>query len=118
MLILDSLLIGGIRFVLGKVANAVDAEMNDDSRLRERLLEAQMRHELGEIDDAELAETERDVLARLREIKEARGEGAAGPISFQPGMIVEAEVGGDAGFLEEEPPAPPPKKRRRSAPKK
>ena len=32
MIILDSLLIGGIRFVLDKVASAVDEEMNDEGR--------------------------------------------------------------------------------------
>ena len=43
MFILDSLLIGGMRFVLDKVAAAVDTEMNDDTALREQLLAAQMR---------------------------------------------------------------------------
>jgi hypothetical protein len=67
--ILDSLLIGSIRFVLDKVVAAAEAEMNDDTALREQLLEAQMRLELGEIDDAEFAAIERDVLRRIREIK-------------------------------------------------
>ena len=49
MLIVDCLLIGGIRFVLDKVAAAVETEMNDDSVLREQLLAAQMRVELGEM---------------------------------------------------------------------
>src|SRR5262249_3655312 len=69
MFILDSLLIGGLRFVLDKVVAAGEAEMNDDTALRDRLLEAQMRLELGEITDAEFAEIERDVLARIRAIK-------------------------------------------------
>jgi Gas vesicle protein G len=67
--ILDSLLIGSIRFVLDKVVAAAEAEMNDDSALREQLLEAQMRLELGEITDAQFAAIERDVLQRIREIK-------------------------------------------------
>jgi hypothetical protein len=54
------------------VAAAVDTEMNDDTALRERLLEAQMRYELGELSDDELAQTERDLLERIREIKEQR----------------------------------------------
>jgi hypothetical protein len=69
MLILDSLLIGGLRFVLDKVVAAAEAEMHDDSTLREQLLEAQMRLELGEISDGEFAAIERDLLARIREIK-------------------------------------------------
>ena len=76
MIVLDRLLIGGIRFVLDKVAQAVERELNDDGHLRERLLEAQMRAELGEIDEAELAAIESEVMARLRAVQEARGEQA------------------------------------------
>src|SRR5262245_20019992 len=69
MFILDSLLIGSLRFVLDKVAAAAEAELNDDAALRDRLLEAQMRLELGEITDDEFATIERDVLAAIRQIK-------------------------------------------------
>jgi hypothetical protein len=69
MFILDSLLVGSIRFVLGKVVAAAEAEMQDDTALREQLLEAQMRLELGELSAEEFAAIERDVLARIREIK-------------------------------------------------
>jgi hypothetical protein len=44
--------------------------MNDDSRLREELLAAQMRLELGEITEEEFRAAEADLLARLREIRE------------------------------------------------
>jgi len=67
--ILDSILIGSLRFVLDKVVAAAEAEMNDESALRERLLEAQMRLELGEITEQEFAGIERDVLAAIREMK-------------------------------------------------
>jgi len=67
--ILDSLLIGSLRFVLDKVVAAAEAEMNDDTALRDQLLEAQMRLELGEITEEEFADIERDVLAAIREIK-------------------------------------------------
>jgi len=72
MFILDSLLIGSLRFVLNKIVAAAEAEAGDDSSLRERLLEAQMQLELGEISEAAFAEIERDVLARIREIKQSR----------------------------------------------
>jgi Gas vesicle protein G len=77
VLIVDRLLASGIKFVLGKIAAAVDAELNDDSRLREELLAAQMRLELGEITEQEFASFEADILARLREIRERQlgGEG-------------------------------------------
>jgi hypothetical protein len=70
VIVLDRMLVGGIKFVLGKIAAAVDAEMNDDSRLREELLAAQMRLELGEIGEEEFRVLEADLLARLREIRE------------------------------------------------
>ena len=85
MVILDRLLFGGLRFVLDKVATAVDTELNDEGRLREDLLGAQMQHELGEIDDEEMAQIESDILERLREIRAARGEETAG---LRPGARV------------------------------
>jgi len=76
--ILDSLLFGGIRFVLDKLATVVDEEMNDEGALREELLAAQMRFELGEIEEDELAALETEIMARLRAIRVAReGEGAS-----------------------------------------
>jgi hypothetical protein len=70
VIVLDRMLASGIKFVLGRIASAVDAEMNDDSRLREELLAAQMRFELGEIGEEEFRRLERDLLARLRQIRE------------------------------------------------
>ena len=72
MIILDTLLIGGIKFVLGKLIAAVDAELNDDSAYREELLAAQMKLELGEITEEEFAETERVLLEAIREVRERR----------------------------------------------
>src|SRR5436189_6236801 len=84
MFILDSLLIGGLRFVLDKIVAAAEAEAQDDTSLREQLLEAQMQLELGEITDQEFAEIERDVIARIREIKGTQ----PGAFSMTPGTKV------------------------------
>ena len=80
MFILDSLLIGSIRFVLDKVIAAAETEMQDDSALRDQLLEAQMRLELGEISDEQFTEIESDILRAIREIKGRQ----QGPISMSP----------------------------------
>ena len=80
MFILDSLLIGSLRFVLDKIVAAAEAEAADDSSLREQLLEAQMRLELGEITDDEFAEIETNVIARMREIKGQQ----QGPLTMSP----------------------------------
>ena len=72
MFILDTLLIGSLRFVLDKLAAAVDTELNDDTALREQLLAAQMRLELGEMTPQEFDLLEADILSRLRGIRERR----------------------------------------------
>ena len=72
MIILDTLLVGGIKFVLGKLIAAVEAEMNDDSAFREELLAQQMKLELGEITPEEFADAERQLLDAIREVRERR----------------------------------------------
>jgi len=82
VIILDTLVIGGIKFVLRRIAEAVDAQMNDVEALREELLAAQMRLELGEMSAEEFAEVERDLLARLREIRERETAEASGAMQI------------------------------------
>ena len=82
MFILDTVLIGGLRFVFDKIAAAVDTELNDDTHLREQLLAAQMRVELGEMSENEFAELEADILARLRDIRDRRQ--GSGPAALSP----------------------------------
>jgi hypothetical protein len=98
MIILDTLLIGGIRFVLGKIAAAVEAEMTDDTALREELLALQMRRELGEVDETELRAGEAALLAAIREVRARRR--AAPEESPAPGEMkvtgIEATVWDDA----------------------
>ena len=96
MLIIDSLLISGVRFVLDKIAAAVETEMNDDVALRERLLDAQMRVELGEMSQDEFDALEAEIVARIREIKERQRGGE--PAVISPDMKVtgiEATFEGD-----------------------
>jgi hypothetical protein len=99
MFLLDTLLIGGIRFVLDKVASAAEQELYDEDRLREELLGAQMRVELGEMSEDAFADFERDILARMRAIRETRkGETATGVVGKRGGLRVtgvEATFGGD-----------------------
>jgi hypothetical protein len=82
MFLLDSLLVGGIRFVLEKVATVADQEMNDPERQQERLLEAQLKLESGEIDETQFAAIEADVFKAIRDIKARTGPA---------GTIVDAE---------------------------
>lgn len=75
VIVLDKLLTAPLKFVLERVAEAVDAELDDETHLKEELLAAQMKLELGEIGEDEFAAVEAEVLARLRAIREERGEG-------------------------------------------
>ncbi len=104
MFLLDSLMIAGIRWAIETTITAAEAEMNDDTALREQLLAAEMSREMGEISDEDFGEIEADLLARIREIKERR-EGGSGPLAFggaQPmetsedsRFQIEASVSGD-----------------------
>jgi Gas vesicle protein G len=94
MFILDTLLIGGIRFVLDKVAAAAEQESNDDTALREQLLNAQMQVELGEMSDEEFAALEAGIVERLREIRERRDGDAHENGDFKI-TGVDATFGGD-----------------------
>lgn len=95
MILLDKLLVGGISFVLDRIANAVDGELDDEDGLRTDLLEAQMQAELGEISEEDFAAVEADILSRLREIRERREGGRSGAVSFGAGTEVEVSFGGD-----------------------
>jgi len=97
MLIIDSLIVSGVRFVLDKIAAAVDTELNDDTVLRERLLEAQMRVELGEMSQAEFDELEADILARLRDIRDRQRGGEAAVVAPRDMKVtgIEATFEGD-----------------------
>ena len=89
-------------WVFRTVATAAEAEMNDDTALREQLLEAEMQREMGEISDEEFSEIEADLLARIRDIRHRReGDGAltmgSQPIETSPDSTfqIEASVTGD-----------------------
>lgn len=89
MFILDSLLINGLEWVFDKVRVAADSEMDDETRLRESLLEGQAQLESGEISDTEYTALERDVLARLSAARRRRqGE----PISAADYRVTGADV--------------------------
>jgi hypothetical protein len=97
MIIVDTLIIAGVRFVLDKVVAAVETEMNDDTVLRERLLAAQMQVELGEMTQADFDQLESEIFARIREIKERQRGGESEFISQKDMKVtgIEASFEGD-----------------------
>ncbi|HYX23290.1 MAG TPA: gas vesicle protein GvpG [Thermoanaerobaculia bacterium] len=83
MIILDRLLIGGLGFVFDKIASAVDAERDDAGSIKEEILALQMQLELGEISDEDFAALERDLLDRLRALRQE--DRPAGAVSLDRG---------------------------------
>jgi vacuolar-type H+-ATPase subunit C/Vma6 len=90
--VLDSLFVGGLRFVLEKIADVANRELNDPERWREMLLEAQLAYENGEITADEMAVREREILARLRELS-PESSGSVLSIEDLEGIDVVADVG-------------------------
>jgi hypothetical protein len=75
MFLLDSLLVNGIIFALDKVREVAEQQLDNPDLLQQQLLEAQMQLEDGRIDEATFAAIERDLFARIRELKRAEPVG-------------------------------------------
>jgi hypothetical protein len=89
MFILDSLLYNGIKFALEKVLQVAEQELDSPEALQQQLLEAQMQLEEGVIDDEQFAAIERDVFARLREMRGAEATGGIADASAFDDVEVE-----------------------------
>jgi len=75
----------GVKFVFQQVADIADQELNDETTLREQLLLLQVQLEEGDIEDAEFAEREAELLARMREIKQRKlAQLSDTPVEAQP----------------------------------
>ena len=99
MLFIDDLLLlpfSGFRFILGQLQKIADQELNDESVIKEQLLELQMRLELEEVSEEEFAEREAELFARLRIIK-ARQLDMLDQIHTAQSSSIVIEAGGDEG---------------------
>src|SRR5918992_5222681 len=97
MFLIDDLLlapVNGFKFILGQIQKLADQELNDDTVIKEQLLELQMRLELEEISDEEFAEREAELFARLRVIKE-RQLGLLQQVHTAESSSIVIESGGD-----------------------
>lgn len=78
MFLLDDLIISPIKGLLWlgeKVKELADAENDDDEgKIREKLMAAQLRFELDEITEEEYTKEEKKLLAQLEEIQKAKDE--------------------------------------------
>jgi hypothetical protein len=100
MFFIDDLLlapVNGFKFILRQVQQIADRELNDESVIKEQLLELQMRLELEEISDEDFAEAERELFARLRAVKQRQLEALGQVHTADTSSIVIESGGGDAG---------------------
>ena len=64
--------VAGIRWTLGQVQRVAEQELTDDTKIKNDLMELQLRLELGEIDEVEYAKAEAVLMQQLREVREWR----------------------------------------------
>ena len=101
MFLIDDLLlapVNGFKFILGQIQKMADQELNDDSLIKDQLLELQMRYELEEISDEDFKAREAELFARLRAIKMRQLDmlhEVTGHTAESSSFVI--EVGGDEG---------------------
>ncbi|HXQ69481.1 MAG TPA: gas vesicle protein GvpG [Pyrinomonadaceae bacterium] len=101
MFLIDDLLlapVNGFKFILGQIQKMADQELNDDSVIKDQLLELQMRYELEEVSDEEFKAREAELFARLRAIKIRQLDmlhEVTGHTAESSSFVI--EVGGDEG---------------------
>lgn len=104
MFLLDDLLlspVSGFIFILNQIQKMAESELNDDTVIKEQLLELQMRLELEEISEEDYQEREAELFARLRAIRERQMEMLHQVHTAESSSMV-VEAGGDeeGGFWE------------------
>lgn len=63
----------GTVWIAERLVEQAERELGDETTIRRRLTELQVRHDLGEISDEELAEEEDALLLRLAASREPKG---------------------------------------------
>jgi hypothetical protein len=80
--------VAGIEWSLKQLQRVVDDELTNDTPIREALMELQLKLELGEVTDEEYVTRERELMDRLREVREWRErlgmETSGGPVRVTP----------------------------------
>jgi hypothetical protein len=94
-----------VKFSLDKVQRLVQEELTDDGRIKAELLELQLAHELGDIDDAEYLVREAEVMEQLREVREWREYFgmplSGGVVRMAPSETAESDAAPDAATGED-----------------
>ncbi len=62
----------GFQFILEQIQAEAEAILQDEGRVQAELIDLSLRHDMGEVADAEYTEQEEALLARLNAIREHR----------------------------------------------
>lgn len=77
MLLLDDLLLSpitGFKFILRTLQRVAEQEYTDDTPLKERLLELQLKLDEAKISEAEYVAEETEIIRQLRELRNRKRE--------------------------------------------
>lgn len=75
MFLIDDILLAplkGVIWVAEKIKEVAEQELYDEGRIKEKLMELQLKLELEEINEEEYKKQEKELLARLDAIREAK----------------------------------------------
>lgn len=65
-----SLPVKGLVGIFKEIRNLADKELNDIDFWQQKLLELQLRYEMGEIEEAHFKQQEKEIVQRISEIQE------------------------------------------------
>lgn len=77
MFLIDDILLAplyGVIWVARKINEVAEKEFSDEGRIKEKLMELQLRFEMDEISEEEYNRQEKELLARLDAIRTAKEE--------------------------------------------
>ncbi|HVF58171.1 MAG TPA: gas vesicle protein GvpG [Pyrinomonadaceae bacterium] len=100
MFLIDDILlfpVSGFKFIMRQIQDIANRELNDESVIKEQLLELQMRFELEEISDEDYAAAESELFGRLRAIKTRQLEALSQVHTAESSSMVIEAGGDDAG---------------------
>ncbi len=75
MILIDDILLSPLKFIvwLGKkVDDIVEQELSDEGRLKEKLMQLQLRFEMDEMSEKEYDKQEKELLTRLDAIRKTK----------------------------------------------
>jgi len=74
MIVVDDILLSplkGLMWLAKKINEVAEAEFSDEGRIKENLMQLQLRFEMDEIDEQEYYRQEKEILDRLNTIRKA-----------------------------------------------